>query len=82
MHQNTAPRHIDVVVGTDAVTSLSVAGKAQGPVEYLAEIEQKILALTGPILGSSTTSFPMESRLFDRFENLRLPSATQPNPLI
>lgn len=51
MHQTTAPRHIEVVVGTDAVTSLFVAGNAQAPVEYLTETKQKVLALTGPILG-------------------------------
>lgn len=50
MHQDSAPRHIDVVVGSDAVTTLSVAGHGQDPVEYLEDVTAKISSLTSQIL--------------------------------
>lgn len=50
MHQDTAPRHIDVNVGSDAVTTISVAGHGQDPVEYLEDVTEKISALTSQIL--------------------------------
>lgn len=50
MHQDSAPRHIDVVVGSDAVTSLSVAGHGQNPVEYLDDVAGKVSALTTSVL--------------------------------
>jgi hypothetical protein len=49
-HQNTAPRHIDVVVGSDAITSIAVAGHGQDPVAYLRTTQERISALTEPIL--------------------------------
>lgn len=50
MHQDTAPRHIDVVIGSDAVTTLSVAGHGQDPVKYLEDVTAKMVDLTSPIL--------------------------------
>lgn len=50
VHQNSAPRHIDVIVGTDTVTGISVAGHGKDPVEYLVDATEKVSALTSPVL--------------------------------
>jgi hypothetical protein len=50
VHQDSAPRNIDVFVGSDAVTTISVAGHGRDPVEYLEDVTEKLSALTSPIL--------------------------------
>lgn len=50
MHQDSAPRTIDVFVGSDAVTTISVAGQGREPVEYLENVTEKVSSLTSPIL--------------------------------
>lgn len=42
MHENTAARHYDVLVGTEATVGLSVAGVSRQPVEYLQEMRQRV----------------------------------------
>jgi hypothetical protein len=48
--QDSAPRHIDLFVGSDAVTSLSVAGHGQNLVEYLDDVAGKVSAMTTSVL--------------------------------
>ncbi|MHA7297725.1 hypothetical protein [Pseudarthrobacter sp. MDT3-1] len=50
MHQDSAPRNIDVFVGSDAVTTILVAGHGREPVEYLEDVTEKIAGLTSPVL--------------------------------